>query len=182
MPQLESTCRAGETVRVARRSGRRAACDHDALAPRRLEVAVATQVSTGSSADSSGTPDADSQDGQGESAVGRRADRQRTDAQVKHSDLATDGGQVPAEATARSAARGSALVNVPEESRDGDSRVRLLRCREGQLSAYYMDGKGERYLVASLSGPRPKMIRMLPELYEPVLGSDWRSGHDPARL
>jgi hypothetical protein len=40
---------------------------------------------------------------------------------------------------------------------------------EGQLSAYYMDGKGERYLVASLSGPRPKMIRMLPELYEPVL-------------
>jgi hypothetical protein len=44
-----------------------------------------------STADSSGTPEADSQDGQEESAVGRRADRQRTAAQVEHSDLAKDG-------------------------------------------------------------------------------------------
>ena len=40
---------------------------------------------------------------------------------------------------------------------------------EGELSAYYMDGKGERFFVASLSGPRPLMVRVLPDLYEPVL-------------
>jgi hypothetical protein len=37
------------------------------------------------------------------------------------------------------------------------------------LSAYYMDGKGERFFVASLSGPRPLMVRVLPDLYEPAL-------------
>jgi len=40
---------------------------------------------------------------------------------------------------------------------------------EGDLSAYYMDGKGERFFVASLSGPRPLMVRVLPDLYEPAL-------------
>jgi hypothetical protein len=40
---------------------------------------------------------------------------------------------------------------------------------EGELSAYYMNGKGERFLVASLSGPRPRMVRVLPDLYEPAL-------------
>jgi hypothetical protein len=40
---------------------------------------------------------------------------------------------------------------------------------EGELSAYYMNGKGERFFMASLSGPRPLMVRVLPDLYEPVL-------------
>jgi hypothetical protein len=50
---------------------------------------------------------------------------------------------------------------------------------EGELSAYYMDGKGERFLVASLSGPRPLMVRVLPDLYEPVLVTlrDWEQGN-----
>jgi len=63
-------------------------------------------------------------------------------------------------------------------------RVQLLRHRgrrlprnetengsvyEGELRAYYLSLKGERFFVASLTGPRPKMVRMLPDLYEPVL-------------
>jgi hypothetical protein len=40
---------------------------------------------------------------------------------------------------------------------------------EGELSTYCMDGKGERSFVASLSGPRPLMVRILPDLYEPAL-------------
>jgi hypothetical protein len=40
---------------------------------------------------------------------------------------------------------------------------------EGELNAYYMNGKGERFFVASLSGPRPLMVRVLPDLYEPAL-------------
>jgi hypothetical protein len=40
---------------------------------------------------------------------------------------------------------------------------------EGELSAYYMNGKGERFFVASLTGPRPRMVRVLPDLYEPAL-------------
>jgi hypothetical protein len=40
---------------------------------------------------------------------------------------------------------------------------------EGELSAYYMNGKGERFFVAGLSGPRPLMVRVLPDLYEPAL-------------
>jgi hypothetical protein len=43
------------------------------------------------------------------------------------------------------------------------------RVYEGELSAYYLSLKGERFFVASLSGPRPLMVRVLPDLYEPVL-------------
>jgi hypothetical protein len=39
---------------------------------------------------------------------------------------------------------------------------------EGELSAYYMTLKAERFFVASW-GPRPLMVRVLPDLYEPAL-------------
>jgi hypothetical protein len=61
------------------------------------------------------------------------------------------------------------LPPAPRRSATATQEIENGPVYEGQLSAYYMDGKGERCFVASLSGARPKMIRMLPELYEPVL-------------
>ena len=88
-----NTCQPGATckaLRLARRAGGRAASDDDSMASRRLEVALANEVSARSATDPCGTARADPQDDQGERAVGRRADRQRTAAQAGDSDLATN--------------------------------------------------------------------------------------------
>src|SRR4029079_2936707 len=63
-------------VRLARRSRHCASENDHPLAPCRMEFVLATQVQTGSTADSGRTAGADSQDGLGEPGVGRRADRQ----------------------------------------------------------------------------------------------------------
>jgi transposase InsO family protein len=104
---------------LARRAGGGATGDDDPLASRRLEIALADEVPGGSAADPEGTARADPQDGAGERAVGRRADRQRTAAQVGNSDLATNRAQVPAETASWATSRRPAPVDVPEESCKG---------------------------------------------------------------
>jgi len=53
---------------LARRTGGRAASNDDSMASRRLEVALANEVSARSATDPCGTARADPQDGQGERA------------------------------------------------------------------------------------------------------------------
>jgi hypothetical protein len=65
----------------------------DSLAPRRLAVAVATEVKIRSATDPKGTARADPPDGQREPSVGRGADRQRVAAQVGPSDFAENRAQ-----------------------------------------------------------------------------------------
>ena len=117
----------GQALRLARRAGGRAAGDDDSLASRRLETALANEVSARSASDPDRTARADPQDGPGERVVGRRAHRQRTAAQAGNSDLAANGGQVPAETTSWATPRRPALVDVPEKS--GSARAQKSESR-----------------------------------------------------
>src|SRR5882672_7148717 len=146
---LRQLCRAGEAVRMARRLDGRGAGDFASLASCRLAVVLAPEVPTGSTADSRGTARADSQNGEGEPPVGRGADCQRTVAQIRHPNLAANGEQVPSKATSRTAARRPALVNLLEESSDGDSRARFLHRRH----RYLPDAVRARRRRACLSPP-----------------------------
>jgi hypothetical protein len=92
-------------LRLARCAGGGAAGDDDSLASRRVETALAAKVSRRPAADPEGTARADPQAGPGERAVGRKADRQRTAAQVGNSDLAANGAQVLPEAASWATSR-----------------------------------------------------------------------------
>ena len=65
-----SAWRAGQAVRLAQRFGRRAARNHDPLASRGLEAAVAREVATWPTSDSGGTARADPQDGRARTRCG----------------------------------------------------------------------------------------------------------------
>src|SRR5580765_8540663 len=106
----------GQALRLAQRASGRAAGNDDRLASRRLETALADEVSARPAADPDGTARTDPQDGPGERVMGKRANRQRTAAQVGGADLATHRAQVHAQATSRATPRGPALVDVLEES------------------------------------------------------------------
>jgi hypothetical protein len=123
-----ASCRRRNRISASRDlSGRGAAGDLGALAPRQIQAPVEVEVARWAAADPGGAARADPTDGEGKPAVGSGADCERVVGEARTAGLAADGAEVSAKAEVRVSARRSALDDVPCEPRSGHPGVRLLR-------------------------------------------------------